>query len=146
MSDTTNCPLRLPQSRSLQTAALATLLPLMCGCASSSGDVGVRVGDATLSQFEAGVTTESWLVAVLGEPSSSSVVEGVENTRVLRYATSEHQSGLVSVLTGRGDRNTAVTYFIVSDGVVTRFWADRSHERTLLGERVESETGSKQPE
>lgn len=105
---------------------------------------GVRIGDETLHQFKPGVTTEAWLLAVVGPPSSTSVVQGVENTRVLRYATGETMTGLSALLSGRSQRNTAVTYFIVTDGVVTRFWADRAVEPTLLGKRVEAPSGVKE--
>lgn len=117
----------------------------LCGCASSpTRETGVRIGDETLKQFKAGVTTEGWLLAVLGEPTSQSEVEGVENTKVLRYATGESSSGLASLFTGGSSRNRAVTYFIISDGLVTRFWADREVQYTLLGKPVEQPTGEKQ--
>lgn len=90
------------------------------------------------------MSTEAWLVAVVGPPSSSSVVAGVENTKVLRYATGEAMTGLSGLLAGRSQRNTAVTYFIVTDGIVTRFWADRAVEPTLLGKRVEAPGGVKE--
>lgn len=115
------------------------------GCVSSTppAQAGIRVGDATLEQFKAGVTTEGWLVAVLGPPTSSSVVEGIENTKVFRYATGESASGLGSIFSGKASRNTAVVYFIITDGVVTRFWADRATERTLLGTEVPESSGEK---
>ena len=105
---------------------------------------GVRIGDETLHQFKPGVTTEPWLLAVVGPPSSTSIVQGVENTKVLRYATGETMTGLSALLSGRSQRNTAVTYFIVTDGIVTRFWADRAVEPTLLGKRVEAPSGVKE--
>lgn len=114
------------------------------GCGSSPVEEnGIRIGDETLRQLKADVTTEAWLVAILGPPSSWSPVEGVENTKVFRYASGEESSGLLAGLMGKGARTTAVTYFIITDGVVTRFWADRSKEQSLLGGAVEEEPGEK---
>lgn len=133
----------------IRTRACAVVLPLglaLGGCASSGAisEDGVRIGDETLKQFQAGTTTEAWLLAILGEPTSWSVVEGVENTRVYRYATRERSGGgLMSLVTGSGGKDVAVTYFIVTDGIVTRYWADRAEERTLLGKPVEKESGEK---
>ena len=125
----------------LITAAVLSL----AGCTAGPPDqVGVRIGDETLKQFKAGVTTEDWLVAVLGPPNSVSDVVGVAGTRVLRYSTAEASSGLTAWITGRASRNTSVTYFIVTDGVVTRFWADRELQPTLLGKPVETPTGVKE--
>lgn len=123
------------------TGALCTL----AGCASSPpSDEGIRIGDETLTQFKAGVTTEAWLVAILGPPTSWAPVDGVENTKVFRYATAERSGGgVASLFTGSGRQNTAITYFIITEGVVTRYWADRAKEHTLLGKPVEQESGTK---
>ncbi len=122
------------------------LAPLLSGCISTTppSQGGVRIGEETLNQFKAGVTTESWLLAVLGEPTSTSIVQGVESTRVLRYSTGESSGGLSSLLSGSGSRNTAVVYFIVTDGLVTRFWADRAVDHDLMGKPVELPAWEKQ--
>lgn len=118
---------------------------LLAGCVSSAQpeESGVRIGDKTLEQFRAGVTTEGWLLAILGEPTSWAWVRGVENTKVLRYATGESAGGLGAIFSGKASRNTSVVYFIVTDGIVTRYWADRATERTLLGRKVEESGGEK---
>lgn len=130
--------------RTLRAPLLACGLPLLGGClAARPNETGVRIGDETLAQFKAGVTTEAWLVAILGEPSSVGVVEDVANTRVYRYSTGERAGGLGSLLSGPASRNTAVVYFIITDGIVTRFWADRAVEYTVLGKPVEQPAGEK---
>lgn len=117
----------------------------LSGCVSSTPpeQTGIRVGDATMAQFKAGVTTEEWLVAIIGPPSSWAVVEGVENTKVFRYATGESASGLGAIFSGKASRNTSVVYFVITDGIVTRYWADRATERTPLGNEVEESGGEK---
>lgn len=127
------------------TLGCLVLFGTLPSCAGpSASETGVRIGDETLKQFEAGVTTEEWLLAILGEPTSCAVVGGVENTKVLRYASGESSSGLASILSGESSRNKAVTYFIVTNGKVTRFWADRAQQHTLLGSAVEEPSGEKQ--
>ncbi|MDX2116150.1 MAG: hypothetical protein SFZ24_11115 [Planctomycetota bacterium] len=118
-------------------------LAAVLGACQSSPD-GVRIGDATLQQFDAGVTTEAWVRAILGDPTHVSVVEGVEDTRVLRYALTERKGGLAGLFTGSDPKTVSVVYFIVTDGTVTRYWADRQIERTLLGNPVESGQGEKE--
>jgi hypothetical protein len=44
---------------------------------------------------------------------------------------------------GGSARNTATIYFIVRDGIVDKFWADRETERTLFGKEVEKKSGEK---
>jgi hypothetical protein len=118
------------------------LLALVLAAGCSVPRTGVRIGDNTLEQFEAGVTTEAWLVAIIGEPTSWSIVEGVEDTRVYRYELVERKGGLLSFFTG-DELSTSVVYFIISEGVVTRFWTDREVDRTLMGQAVEEVGGVK---
>ncbi len=122
----------------------AAMLALVSGCAQPPQQTGVRVGDETLDQFEAGVTTEAWLVAVLGAPTDEAKVEGLPDTKVFRYSLGQSVGGLGALLSGEGSKNTAVVYFIITDGIVTRFWADRAVEHTIFGQPVESPSGEKQ--
>lgn len=130
----------------LTVATLACVAFLcMSGCLGSSrSESGVRIGNETLAQFKAGVTTEDWLLAVLGEPTSWAVVEGVEDTVVLRYSTGESAGGIGALFSGTATKNTAVVYFIVTNGVVTRFWADRAVETNFLGKPSETPPGVKE--
>jgi hypothetical protein len=123
-------------------AAAGCSLLLSAGCVSSN--LGNRVGDETLRQFEAGVTTEAWLVAILGEPSTAAPVIGVENTKVFRYSLTEQRGGLMAMIYGDDRRTVSVVYFIITDGVVTRFWADRETGYTALGIPVETTGGVKE--
>jgi hypothetical protein len=102
------------------------------GCASNSSQVGVRVGDTTLNQFVAGTTTEAWLIAILGPPTTIREVEGIPNTRVYRYVARDSNTGLATLFSGQGSRDTAVVYFIATDGIITRFWADRTEPAIVV--------------
>lgn len=113
---------------------LAAALPmLLAGCLVMSGrsshESGVRVSQPTLRQIEVGTTTESWLIATLGEPSRRSTVEGKENVELLIYEHTVHESsgGLVLFLFAGGsdiDR-VSTAYFELTDGVVTRYWTEK---------------------
>lgn len=122
--------------------AAGPIFAICGGCVTHN--VGPRVGDDTLRQFEAGVTTEAWLLAILGEPTSSANVAGVQNTKVLRYSLVQQRGGLMAMVYGDDRRTVSVVYFIITDGIVTRFWADRETEHTVLGVPYESSTGVKE--
>jgi hypothetical protein len=132
--------------RLIQPCCIVMSIVCAGACSSPPEQTGVRIGDVTLEQFETGVTTVSWLVAVLGPPSSETRVEGVEDTSVLRYALGESTSGLRAFFSGKARKNTAVVYFVVTGGIVTRFWADREVERTLTGRAVQERSGEKAAE
>ena len=110
--------------------------------------VGIRIGDITLNQIEPGRTTEEWLIAILGEPTSRAPVDGLPNVEVLRYTTAESPSGIASFLPGQGGREVATTYFVLLDGVVEKFWQDRPTESGLFakdqsaGSKVEEAAGN----
>ncbi len=112
---------RIPIPSAAIACAAATAL---AGCVSQPTMTGVRIGEETLRQFEAGVTTEAWLIAMLGPPTSRSAVEGIPNTEVFRYSFVEANDAT---------RTGSVVYFILTDGLVTRFWADRRDDPGLLG-------------
>jgi hypothetical protein len=114
--------------------------PSALGCASSQVESGICIGDETLKQFEPGETRETWLRAVLGEPSSVSTVADEPAVRVLRYSTQQpSDDGLLDSLLGpSGEITVATIYFIVRDGVVEHFWADRMTAAGLFGRAQES--------
>ena len=120
----------------------SALLASLAACAGPDG-AGITIGDKTLEQFQAGKTTEKWVVAVLGEPSSRSAVEGEVNTEVLRYSIIRQTGGFLGTKLGREAVTVSTVYFVVRDGTVTTFWADRQTEPGLLfgGEQSSGEKG-----
>jgi hypothetical protein len=112
--------------------ALAVVIGLN-GCRSSEPGTGIRIGDETLAQFQPGQTSEKWVLAVLGKPTSESRVEGEADVRVLKYATVEDTGGFFASLFGSSRKTVATIYFVVRGGTVERFWADRAGEKGLLG-------------
>ncbi|MCZ6836208.1 MAG: hypothetical protein O7G85_10575 [Planctomycetota bacterium] len=113
---------------------LAGFISVASGCLIVSGkstkESGTRISNTTLGQIEPGVTTESWLIATLGEPDRRSDVEGQEGVSVLLYEHCETKSdgtAVFLIFAGGSDvTRITTTYFEVDDGIVTRTWTERS--------------------
>ena len=101
------------------------------GCLVTSGssitETGMEVSGTTLNQIEIGQTTESWLIATLGEPSQRTKVSD-DGGAILRYDYRVVQKGrgTVFLIFAGGSRKERVerTFFEVENGVVTRWWRD----------------------
>lgn len=123
-------PRRLP-SLMIVTLAIGVALA-QAGCLVTSGsrveEQGVRISPATLNEIELGRTTESWLLAVLGEPTARTPVEGCPDQQVLRYdyVRSEASGGTILFLFAGGSRHSTSSraYFEITNGVVTRYWME----------------------
>jgi len=113
-------------------AILFTSAFLLGGCLVASSnrtdEYGTRVSDATLQQVESGKTTEQWLIATLGEPTSSRVVDDSCGHRVHRYEYRvERESSGAVFLIYAGESETVErtnNYFEVKDGIVIKHWCD----------------------
>jgi len=111
---------------------IAGLLFITSGClltsSNSTKESGVQVGSSTLRQIEVGRTSEDWLLATLGPPTSRAAVRGPGNVELLTYnhALTRKSHGSVFLLfsgsSEKVDKNT--TYFEVTDGIVTKYWTD----------------------
>jgi outer membrane protein assembly factor BamE (lipoprotein component of BamABCDE complex) len=118
--------------RTIVSIAACTVLLFTSGCLVTTGSLiderGIRVSSETLDQIEVGTTTAAWLVATLGEPSKTTVVEGSEHVRVMRYDHTVRKSkgGTVFLLFASGSDSTQITrtFFEITDGVVTRYWTE----------------------
>lgn len=118
-------------SRFLPMLAAGGFLAAASGClvthGSSHEETGVRVSHHTLNQVTVGSTTEEWLLATLGEPTSRSWVEGT-NQEILRYEhhVDHEEAGTVFLIFagGKDYSRTSVTYFELTEGVVTKFWTE----------------------
>ena len=131
----------------LRNLGLATLCIASSACRSSEpSDKGIRIGDKTLEQFRVNDTSESWLISIIGQPTTRTEVPGMpEPTSILRYSVIEKPpGGLLSFFTGGAPpKTTATIYFVVRNGIITQFWADREEQNKLLGGKTEKDTGAK---
>ena len=120
----------------LAAAALCCLAAGGCLVVSgtSAHESGVRVSAATLDQIEPGKTTEAWLLATLGEPTSRTKVDCKDSVEILRYEHSTRKSsgGAVFLIFAGGSEHSSrsVAYFEVTDGIVTRAWTESEPQET----------------
>ncbi len=118
--------------RSILTLAAAVPLVATGGCLVISGsesyETGVRISMPTFNQIEIGTTTETWVIATFGEPNRRSPVAGEDNQHVLEYHHVTHNSSgavVLFVFAGGSDHTyRTVTYFEITDGVVTKYWTE----------------------
>ncbi len=114
--------------RAFLLAALA--LPL-AGCLvtsnSSVSTSGSYIPEATFDRVEPGKTTEAWVKATLGEPSSKSKLDNC-NREIWKWKYTEKKTGSGTVLfifSGHSeDEKSHTAYVELKDGVVTRKWRD----------------------
>ncbi len=116
----------------LRNLTIAGLLFITSGCLLTShnsvDESGVAVGDSTLRQVRVGETTDSWLLATLGEPTSRRDVRGPGDVEILAYnheIVRKSRGSVFLLFSGRShkEQNTT-TYFEITDGVVTRYWTE----------------------
>ena len=118
----------------MRTHLLATALLLgAAGCCGTGTATGIRIGDSTLEQFKAGKTKETWVLAILGEPSSKADIQGEDDVHVLRYSLVQEKSGMLGGLFGGSSITVSTVYFVVRKGVVESLWADRAEAPGLFG-------------
>lgn len=102
----------------------------MAGCLvtsrSNTSESGAQVSQVTLSQIRPGETTEAWVLATAGEPTSRRAVD--ERTSILRYdhVTTTSSGGTVFLLFAGGStkKESSSVIFEVTDGVVQRYWTE----------------------
>lgn len=116
----------------LIAGALGTFLTLATGClishSSDTFETGHRVSPATLSEVEVGHTTRDWLIATLGEPTSSQLVNEHPHIEMLKYSYKKRKesSGSVFLIFAGSSSSSrhSTTYFELTNGVVTSYWSD----------------------
>jgi len=119
-------------NRIVSLAVAAAVCLAAGGCLIVTGnsrhETGVRVSATTISQVEPGKTTEAWVLATLGEPTSRTKVDIANQVEILRYEHSTHKSSggaVFLIFAGGSDRSErSVAYFEVTDGIVTRAWTE----------------------
>lgn len=109
---------------------IASLLFIASGCLLTSSNTtsvsGVKVGAATLRQVEIGKTTENWLVATLGPPTTRTTVRGDLEILGYNHEVEKKSRGSVFLLfSGRSQKvDKSTTFFELNEGVVTRYWTE----------------------
>jgi hypothetical protein len=87
---------------------------------------GASVSEVTLDQIRPGQTTEAWLIASAGQPTSRARVD--DHTEILRYDHVETRTsgGTIFLLFAGGStrQTTTSVRFEVTDGIIARYWTE----------------------
>jgi outer membrane protein assembly factor BamE (lipoprotein component of BamABCDE complex) len=118
-----------PRRLALLLLASALLLPMAAGgCLvtsnSSQHRSGNYVADTTFDQIKPGQTTEGWVDATLGKPTSISRLD--DGTEIWKYTYTERHdsSGAVFLIFGgsSSEEKTHTAFVEIKDGIVRKAW------------------------
>lgn len=119
--------MKYAHARSLAAAlaALGLLSACIVNVDSHSERSGRYVSSATLQQVEPG-RTQSYVLALLGEPSTRTKVEGGTEIWKWTYSETKRREGqLIFVFSGdETERIEGATYVEFQDGLVRKTWQD----------------------
>lgn len=88
---------------------------------------GVHISDALLERVETGETTEDWVLAVLGEPTSKATLKDGSEIWKWSYKPTAQQASLLSLWGGTEKEprlQPSTAYLQLRDGVVVEKWRD----------------------
>jgi hypothetical protein len=102
----------------------------MSGCLVSGNShqttSGAYVGPSTFNQVEVGTTTEEWVLATFGTPTSRTKLN--DGSEILKWSYTQTKSGSGSVFLLYGGSNSTekqgAAFVQLRDGVVTKAWRD----------------------
>lgn len=87
---------------------------------------GAKVSGPTLAQIKPSETTEAWLLAAVGDPTSRRDVD--DHTHLLRYehTVTTKKGGAIFLLYagGESEQRKSSVIFEITDGIVTRYWTE----------------------
>ncbi len=111
-------------------ALCAACFITMSGCLVTGSNYtkvdGRYIGPDTISRIEIGETDETWLMAVLGEPTSRSELTTGETIWRWEYNKVKRSSGSLFLIFRARDRTEVRSnvYVKLEEGVVTDVWSD----------------------
>lgn len=111
------------------TALIAATLPLGgCLVSGSSKETmsGTYVGPSTFAEIEPGTTTEKWVLAALGEPTSKSTLDDGSSLWKWAFRKDRSSSSAVFLVFGGSSRKETegATFVQIRDGIVVKAWQD----------------------
>ncbi len=109
----------------LPCVAAATLSGCLAGGSSSTTQSGSFVSPATLASIEPGKTTQQWVQAMIGEPTSR-ITENGRDTWRYAFTRLARSSGFVLVIFGgsNSEQISQNTFVEFESGIVRRVWQD----------------------
>ena len=115
---------RLPLLLIVATFLLSGTVGCLVTSNSSQHRSGNYVADTTFDQIRPGQTTEGWVDATLGKPTSVSRLD--DGTEIWKYSYTERHdsSGSVFLIFGgsNSDEKTHTAFVEIKDGVVRKAW------------------------
>ena len=117
-------------ARAVTAGLLLTATLPLAGCLVSGSSketmTGEYVGKSTYSEIEPGVTTEKWILGVLGEPSSKTCLDDGSTLWKWAYKKDHSSSSAVFLIFGGSSRKESegATFVQLKDGIVVKAWQD----------------------
>jgi len=109
--------------------ALMLCTPLLLSGCLVTGDnketgSGTRVSDETFKQIKVNETTEEWVRATLGPPTSDNAMQSGGHILKYTYTEKHESSGAVFLIFGGHDEKTVEhnAFFEIKTGIVTKAW------------------------
>ena len=96
---------------------------LVTGSNKESGS-GTKVSDETFKQIKVNETTEEWVKATLGPPTSDTTMQSGGHILKYTYTERRESSGAVFLIFGGHDEKTVEhnAFFEIRNGIVTKAW------------------------
>ena len=134
MNTKTTYPATRRRSRAtftLATILAAATLTTLQGCLVTSGTTtrleGQFVGSGTFNQIEPKVTTDKWLLATMGEPTSRTTIDD-DGTQLWAWRYSRRvasRGGVFLIARTASDKQSQGGVFVeLKDGIVQKTWRD----------------------
>jgi len=117
-------------SRFASTAVLTLAVLPLGGClvtgSSKETMTGTHISPTTFSNIEPGVTTETWVRAALGEPTSRSELDDGSSLWRWSFRRDKTSSSAVFLIFGGSSRKESegATFVQLKDGIVVKAWQD----------------------
>lgn len=124
-----------PKSVLIGAVSVAAVL-FSSGCAvidshSETKTYGTLISDESLAQVTVGETTDSWLIATLGEPARRETVD--DQTEVFRYSSSQltkvNSEILLILDTSSRHEVKRTVFFECKDGILARYWVEETNSK-----------------
>ena len=101
---------------------------LLTGClftaSNKESGSGTKVADETFKQIKEGQTSEEWVRATLGPPTSDTTMQNGGHILKYTYTEKRESSGAVFLIFGGHNEQTVEhnAFFEIRDGKVTKAW------------------------
>ena len=116
------------KTKNLFIALLLGTSLLMTGCLVTGSNKetgsGTKVSDGTFNQIKVNETSEEWVRATLGPPTSDTAMQSGGHILKYTYTEKHESSGAVFLIFGGESEKTVehTAFFEIKNGIVTKAW------------------------